>query len=207
MRKGAIAALTTLAISVFSLGIQAAAQSPTRIGIAAGYFKGNSSFDVVVREKRGTKLVLYINDKNHYKATANNKNWATFHRVKLSGSGKISFAKTIKGSDHKTYQKPIHYVRKYTVSNNRVNFSKYVAAAAKSAPASNPAPTPTPEPQQEPVCTNGTYINSAGNTVCSPESSSTQPTGATAQCVDGTYSFSQSRRGTCSHHGGVAQWL
>lgn len=31
--------------------------------------------------------------------------------------------------------------------------------------------------------------------------------GATAICRDGTYSFSQHRRGTCSHHGGVAQWL
>src|SRR5215470_14634565 len=35
----------------------------------------------------------------------------------------------------------------------------------------------------------------------------TPPVGATAKCRDGTYSFSQSRRGTCSHHGGVAQWL
>jgi S1-C subfamily serine protease len=33
------------------------------------------------------------------------------------------------------------------------------------------------------------------------------PKGATAQCRDGTYSFSQSRRGTCSSHGGVARWL
>jgi hypothetical protein len=56
-------------------------------------------------------------------------------------------------------------------------------------------------------CTNGTYVNSAGNTVCSPESSPTPPPGASAQCVDGTYSFSQSRSGTCSHHGGVARWL
>jgi hypothetical protein len=24
---------------------------------------------------------------------------------------------------------------------------------------------------------------------------------------DGTYSYSASRRGTCSHHGGVSQWL
>lgn len=31
--------------------------------------------------------------------------------------------------------------------------------------------------------------------------------GATAICRDGTYSFSASRSGTCSHHGGVAQWL
>lgn len=33
------------------------------------------------------------------------------------------------------------------------------------------------------------------------------PAGATAQCRDGSYSFSQHRRGTCSHHGGVARWL
>jgi len=58
-----------------------------------------------------------------------------------------------------------------------------------------------------PSCTNGTYVNSSGNTVCSPETSSSAPAGATAQCSDGTYSFSQSRSGTCSHHGGVVVWL
>ncbi|WP_246281870.1 DUF3761 domain-containing protein [Fodinicola acaciae] len=26
-------------------------------------------------------------------------------------------------------------------------------------------------------------------------------------CRDGTYSYSQHRRGTCSHHHGVATWL
>jgi hypothetical protein len=30
---------------------------------------------------------------------------------------------------------------------------------------------------------------------------------ATAIRRDGTYSYSANRRGTCSHHGGVAQWL
>lgn len=30
---------------------------------------------------------------------------------------------------------------------------------------------------------------------------------ATARCNDGTYSYSQHRQGTCSHHGGVAYWL
>ncbi|HVX23908.1 MAG TPA: DUF3761 domain-containing protein [Candidatus Saccharimonadales bacterium] len=59
----------------------------------------------------------------------------------------------------------------------------------------------------EPDCPNGTYVNSAGNTVCSPYSSPSAPAGATAQCGDGSYSFSQSRSGTCSHHGGVATWL
>ncbi len=33
------------------------------------------------------------------------------------------------------------------------------------------------------------------------------PAGATALCRDGTYSFSQTHSGTCSHHGGVASWL
>jgi hypothetical protein len=38
-------------------------------------------------------------------------------------------------------------------------------------------------------------------------SGATPPPGATAQCRDGTFSFSQHRSGTCSHHGGVAAWL
>jgi hypothetical protein len=35
----------------------------------------------------------------------------------------------------------------------------------------------------------------------------TTPSGASALCRDGTYSYSASRSGTCSHHGGVAEWL
>jgi len=70
-----------------------------------------------------------------------------------------------------------------------------------------PATPTTTTDTNAPSCTNGTYINSAGNTVCSPETSSTVPAGATAKCNDGTYSFSQSRSGTCSHHGGVGSWL
>lgn len=64
-----------------------------------------------------------------------------------------------------------------------------------------------PPPPAAPTCTNGTYVNTAGSTVCRPEVSTTAPSGATAKCGDGTYSFSQSRRGTCSSHGGVAAWL
>jgi len=51
------------------------------------------------------------------------------------------------------------------------------------------------------------YTNVNDNTVQSPTKYDKQPQGATAQCADGTYSFSQHRRGTCSHHGGVAKWL
>lgn len=51
------------------------------------------------------------------------------------------------------------------------------------------------------------YIKSAGTKVQSPTYYKSVPAGATAICRDGTYSFSRSRRGTCSHHGGVARWL
>ena len=51
------------------------------------------------------------------------------------------------------------------------------------------------------------YTNGAGERVQSPTYSATVPDGATAQCRDGTYSFSRNHRGTCSHHGGVSKWL
>ncbi|HEX4437703.1 MAG TPA: DUF3761 domain-containing protein [Solirubrobacteraceae bacterium] len=69
-------------------------------------------------------------------------------------------------------------------------------------------PETEPEAEEEAECTNGSYTNSSGNTVCSPEeSSSGAPAGATAECEDGTYSFSEHRSGTCSSHGGVATWI
>lgn len=51
------------------------------------------------------------------------------------------------------------------------------------------------------------YTNTRGEKVQSPTYYKSPPAGATAECRDGTYSFSKSRRGTCSHHGGVKRWL
>ncbi|HZS20992.1 MAG TPA: DUF3761 domain-containing protein [Pseudonocardiaceae bacterium] len=51
------------------------------------------------------------------------------------------------------------------------------------------------------------YRNSGGDCVHRLQQAAAPPSGATAQCKDGSYSFSQHRRGTCSSHGGVAQWL
>src|SRR5216683_3059733 len=69
-------------------------------------------------------------------------------------------------------------------------------------------PLGTRQGNPKPGCTdNGTYVNRQGKTVKRPETCSSPPQGATAQCRDGTYSFSRSRRGTCSHHGGVAKWF
>jgi hypothetical protein len=55
---------------------------------------------------------------------------------------------------------------------------------------------------------NDYYTNSYGERVRRPTfSNDGPPAGASAQCRDGSYSFSRSRRGTCSSHGGVARWL
>lgn len=51
------------------------------------------------------------------------------------------------------------------------------------------------------------YTNSAGERVQSPTYYNSTPKNATALCRDGTYSFSRNKKGTCSHHGGVARWL
>ncbi len=78
------------------------------------------------------------------------------------------------------------------------------------APIATHAPTATQMPVVAPdngLSNDNYYKNVSGNEVHSPARSNTIPVGASAQCRDGTYSFSQNRRGTCSHHGGVSQWL
>lgn len=67
--------------------------------------------------------------------------------------------------------------------------------------------TPTPPASDSDLSNDNYYINTYGNRVHSPAYSESGeiPVGASARCRDGTYSFSQSRRGTCSHHGGVAE--
>jgi len=68
--------------------------------------------------------------------------------------------------------------------------------------------TPANKPAPQPVLSNDHhYTNSNGNVVHSPAKASSVPAGASAVCGDGTYSFSQHRQGTCSHHGGVSRWL
>jgi len=58
-----------------------------------------------------------------------------------------------------------------------------------------------------PLSNDNYYTNVDGNIVHSLAFAPSVPAGASAVCKDGTYSFSQNRRGTCSGHGGVARWL
>lgn len=85
-----------------------------------------------------------------------------------------------------------------------------VATPPPPPPTAAPTPLPPPAPApvfQQPSCGDGSYVNVDGICVSGPVAAPSPPAGATAQCNDGTYSFSQHRSGTCSHHGGVAIWL
>ncbi|MCV7176163.1 DUF3761 domain-containing protein [Mycolicibacterium sphagni] len=72
--------------------------------------------------------------------------------------------------------------------------------------------TATPALKRSGGCGGGSYANSDGQCVPDPSAgggsgSGGAPSGATAVCRDGEYSFSTHRTGTCSGHGGVSQWL
>ncbi|MYM34895.1 DUF3761 domain-containing protein [Duganella sp. FT94W] len=77
------------------------------------------------------------------------------------------------------------------------------------APITAPAAPKKAESDEANLQMHGHYRNKAGQDVHSPAKSvdGQVPAGASAKCRDGSYSFSKSRRGTCSRHGGVASWL
>jgi Protein of unknown function (DUF3761) len=103
----------------------------------------------------------------------------------------------------------------------------YVSATpAAATPTAVAAPTPAATPAANPAPANGSgngggsgagsgggtcaadeYRNVDGQCIPRPRQADAPPPGATAQCNDGTYSFSTHRSGTCSHHGGVRRWL
>ena len=85
------------------------------------------------------------------------------------------------------------------VNRSASSTSSTAAPSTSPAPAAAPAPQPAPKSTHAPATTGG---SSAGS-----KAASTDPTGAIAQCKDGTYSHSKKHSGSCSHHGGVAKWL
>jgi hypothetical protein len=96
------------------------------------------------------------------------------------------------------------------------------AAGATAAPSPAPAPTPAPATPaaRPPVATaaapaptpsadrvRATTPSPSNATGGSGKPEDNDPTGAIAKCKDGMYSHSAHRSGSCSGHGGVAQWL
>lgn len=84
-----------------------------------------------------------------------------------------------------------------------------VATLASAKPHPQPPPKPQPDADQSELIEGGHYTNKAGQDVHSPAHTKTgkPPAGASAQCRDGTYSFSRTHGGTCSGHHGVAVWV
>jgi hypothetical protein len=71
-------------------------------------------------------------------------------------------------------------------------------AAPASTESASPAAAPAPSEAASKAAPAGKAAATTGNT---------DPTGATAKCKDGTYSKSKHHKGSCSHHGGVAEFL
>jgi hypothetical protein len=84
-----------------------------------------------------------------------------------------------------------------------------IEAPSVATAAAESVPAPVVASPATGLSNNDTYTNVDGNTVQRPAYSTDGqvPAGASARCGDGTYSFSENRRGTCSGHGGVSQWL
>ena len=82
-----------------------------------------------------------------------------------------------------------------------------VSNAATSSPTVAPANTTTPKPRsltELPKTTSEKTVSDAPSQ--STETKADKP-GATARCKDGSLSYSKTRRGACSRHGGVAEWF
>lgn len=94
-------------------------------------------------------------------------------------------------------------------------FATLVASFALSVPvaarqsAGNPQRDQLIQPATATLVEGGYYTNHDGASIHRPAHTTDNqaPPGASAHCRDGTFSFSASRRGTCSRHGGVATWL
>ena len=92
-------------------------------------------------------------------------------------------------------------VNKTATTATSASSSKATSPAAPTSPAAaaSPAPTAAAAPTKSSRASTAT----SGSGV----SENNDPTGAIAKCKDGLYSHSKHRSGTCSRHGGVAQWL
>ncbi len=101
------------------------------------------------------------------------------------------------------------------MNRSMLNVARHLAAAmlvslmfAPSTVFARSSPEGWAQPNESELTSHGHYRNKRGDEVHSPSKtkSGAVPTGASAKCADGTYSFSRHHSGTCSRHGGVATW-
>ena len=84
---------------------------------------------------------------------------------------------------------------------------KWLFAALALAAVAIPATSEARQHRYSYSASSGYYTAKSGDRVRRPVRAARAPARASAQCRDGTWSFSESRRGTCSWHGGVGRWL
>ena len=88
----------------------------------------------------------------------------------------------------------------HEITRNWVRYWKLMKAGGSASPTPSPGPLPSATPAASPSPTPG-----AGPLSESAVAAATAA-GATAVCNDGSWSYSQTRSGTCSYHGGVYWW-
>jgi hypothetical protein len=79
-------------------------------------------------------------------------------------------------------------------------------AAAPAATAAAPKAAAAPAPAAAPAAAKPSVMAKSAAAPTAAAGAS-DPAGASAKCKDGTYSHSKHHSGTCSKHGGVAEWL
>ncbi len=84
--------------------------------VSNAYFKGDGKYDVVVHDPNKRKLRIYVDDKNPTTTKTNDKGWATFRGVKMSGQSKLSFTERVNFK-----YRPIKYVKFVDVNGKQVN--------------------------------------------------------------------------------------
>jgi len=135
-------------------------------------------------------LLKYLS--NYTTNTTSTKQTSTTAKTKSNSTSTNHYSKSAKRNTYPTSKTNDTYKKPYSYSKPKSSNSTYKPIKYKKA-------QPT-----EPITY---YSNSYSETVQSPTRYTGKPSGATAICRDGTYSFSHNRRGTCSRHGGVKSWL
>jgi hypothetical protein len=128
--------------------------------------------------------------------------------VPVKDTGSVGVLDTPASTYSTTYSTPTYSVPVTTeapVPTSEAPVVTTAPAAVKTTAPKPKAPRTTTQAAPKPAeCGADYYRNSDGNCVHRP---SDNPSGATAICKDGSYSYSQHRSGTCSGHGGVRTWL
>jgi hypothetical protein len=100
-----------------------------------------------------------------------------------------------------------HQVAEVLPSAHPSSVSHPASPSAQASPSPSPVAKPAPSPSPTPPLAVATVAPAPVVAPPPPDPyAAATAAGASAVCADGTWSFSKTRSGTCSHHGGVHWW-